>query len=75
VSGFKVDMLWHPRRQNDPAHIWFRGEVASLTREIWSGRQGGVSPDHRWLERTASGMLRGIHLLADSGNTTSEVDL
>lgn len=34
VSGFKVDMLWHPRRQNDPSHIWFRGEIASLTREI-----------------------------------------
>lgn len=34
VSGFDVDMLWHPRRQNDPAHIWFRGEAASLARAI-----------------------------------------
>lgn len=34
VNGFKVDMLWHPRRQNDPSHIWFRGEIADLTREI-----------------------------------------
>ncbi|MEL7524297.1 MAG: LysR family transcriptional regulator [Pseudomonadota bacterium] len=34
MSGFSVEMLWHPRRQNDPAHIWFRSELASLTREI-----------------------------------------
>lgn len=24
---FSVDLLWHPRRQNDPAHIWFRSLV------------------------------------------------
>lgn len=34
VSGFDVDMLWHPRRQNDPAHTWFRGEIASLARAV-----------------------------------------
>ena len=34
MSGFNVEMLWHPRRQNDPAHIWFRGEVVNLTKEI-----------------------------------------
>jgi len=31
---FRVDMLWHPRRQNDPAHIWFRGEVKALAKRI-----------------------------------------
>ncbi|MEM9394565.1 MAG: LysR family transcriptional regulator [Pseudomonadota bacterium] len=24
---FSVDLRWHPRRQNDPAHIWFRSLV------------------------------------------------
>lgn len=27
---FSVDLLWHPRRQNDPAHIWFRSLVARV---------------------------------------------
>lgn len=22
---YQVDLLWHPRRQHDPAHTWFRG--------------------------------------------------
>lgn len=26
--NFSIDLLWHPRRQNDPAHIWFRSLVA-----------------------------------------------
>lgn len=25
---FSVDLVWHPRRQNDPAHMWFRSLVA-----------------------------------------------
>lgn len=29
--SFAVDLLWHPRRQNDPAHAWFRALVARLT--------------------------------------------
>lgn len=28
---FSVDLLWHPRRQNDPAHQWFRKLVARMT--------------------------------------------
>ncbi len=28
---FSVDLLWHPRRQNDPAHVWFRSLVARTT--------------------------------------------
>ena len=27
---FSVDLLWHPRRQNDPAHVWFRALVAKV---------------------------------------------
>ncbi|MEM6496105.1 MAG: LysR family transcriptional regulator [Pseudomonadota bacterium] len=27
---FSVDLLWHPRRQNDPAHMWFRSLVAQI---------------------------------------------
>ena len=34
VSGFDVTMLWHPRRQNDPAHVWFRGIVSELTKTL-----------------------------------------
>ncbi len=24
---FQIDLLWHPRRQHDPAHIWFRQQA------------------------------------------------
>jgi len=34
LPGFDVDMLWHPRRQNDPAHIWFRGLVLTCAKAI-----------------------------------------
>lgn len=27
---FGVDLLWHPRRQSDPAHVWFRTLVAQI---------------------------------------------
>lgn len=27
---FSVDLLWHPRRHNDPAHKWIRSTVANL---------------------------------------------
>ena len=27
---FSADLLWHPRRQKDPAHIWFRSLVYRL---------------------------------------------
>ncbi len=30
---FDVEMLWHPRRQNDPSHQWFREAVRSLSRK------------------------------------------
>lgn len=32
VPGFDLDMIWHPRRQNDPAHIWFRDRIVSFVR-------------------------------------------
>lgn len=31
---FSVDILWHPRRQNDPAHVWFRTLLSRLTAEL-----------------------------------------
>ena len=34
LPGFEVDMLWHPRRQNDPAHRWFRSQVLEVSRQI-----------------------------------------
>ncbi|MEX0281888.1 MAG: LysR family transcriptional regulator [Arenibacterium sp.] len=27
---FNVDIMWHPRRQNDPAHVWARSLVAQI---------------------------------------------
>lgn len=30
APSFAVDILWHPRRQNDPAHIWFRSTIARV---------------------------------------------
>ncbi|MEM9332214.1 MAG: LysR family transcriptional regulator [Pseudomonadota bacterium] len=30
TATFKVDLLWHSRRQHDPSHIWFRDQVAQI---------------------------------------------
>lgn len=30
VDGFDLQLIWHPRRQNDPAHIWFRRQIFSV---------------------------------------------
>ncbi|MEO0911349.1 MAG: LysR substrate-binding domain-containing protein, partial [Pseudomonadota bacterium] len=30
TATFKVDLLWHARRQHDPSHIWFRDQVARI---------------------------------------------
>ena len=27
---FRMNLLWHPRRQHDPSHVWFRGRVKAL---------------------------------------------
>ena len=32
LEGFALRLVWHPRRQNDPAHVWFRQETATLVR-------------------------------------------
>jgi DNA-binding transcriptional LysR family regulator len=31
---FDVDLMWHPRRQNDPAHKWFRGQIRRLAQGL-----------------------------------------
>ncbi len=31
---FSVDLLWHPRRQKDPAHVWFRSLVAQIATTV-----------------------------------------
>ena len=30
---FRVDLLWHPRRQNDFAHVWFRRHINEVMRD------------------------------------------
>ena len=34
TATFKVDLLWHARRQHDPSHIWFRDRIARLLPEL-----------------------------------------
>ncbi|MDX8355033.1 LysR family transcriptional regulator [Cognatiyoonia sp. IB215182] len=31
---FQIDLLWHPRRQQDPAHVWFRQQVSNAMRAV-----------------------------------------
>ena len=33
-KGFSVSMVWHERRHADPAHRWFRGEIAAVAEAI-----------------------------------------
>ena len=32
VRGFDLRLIWHPRRQNDPAHKWLRDQIAGFVR-------------------------------------------
>ncbi|WP_299626550.1 LysR family transcriptional regulator [Pelagibius sp.] len=34
LAGFDLQMVWHPRRHNDPAHVWFRNEIADYARRL-----------------------------------------
>lgn len=34
---FQIDLLWHPRRQHDPAHIWFRQQVVKAIDLVGDG--------------------------------------
>ena len=34
ATTFKVDLLWHTRRQHDPSHVWFREQVAQVLSTI-----------------------------------------
>jgi len=36
LGSFPVDMAWHVRYRNDPAHAWLRSLVADVTKEIMS---------------------------------------
>ncbi|MBO6511506.1 MAG: LysR family transcriptional regulator [Roseibium sp.] len=31
---FDVDLMWHPRRQNDPSHVWLRQQLADFLRHL-----------------------------------------
>lgn len=39
LTGFDLQLVWHPRRHKDPAHVWFRNAVAEHMR-----RQSADSP-------------------------------
>ena len=34
LAGFEFQLVWHPRRQQDTAHVWFRTVLASLARQL-----------------------------------------
>jgi DNA-binding transcriptional LysR family regulator len=36
ITGFKYLMVWHPRVNTDAAHLWLRGTVSRIGREISS---------------------------------------
>jgi DNA-binding transcriptional LysR family regulator len=40
LGTFPVDMAWHVRHRNDPAHRWLRSLVTEVTREIADGTAG-----------------------------------
>jgi len=31
---FRIDLVWHPRRQHDPSHIWFRNSVVDAMQDL-----------------------------------------
>lgn len=37
LGSFPVQMAWHARYRNDPAHRWLRGLIADIAKEIASG--------------------------------------
>lgn len=34
LKGFELRLVWHVRRQHDPAHIWFRRAVSDFVRDL-----------------------------------------
>ncbi|XHS79339.1 LysR substrate-binding domain-containing protein [Burkholderiaceae bacterium UC74_6] len=44
LGSFPVDMAWHVRYRNDPAHAWLRALVADVTQSIKGPRTGAGKP-------------------------------
>lgn len=42
LGTFPVEMAWHVRHRNDPAHRWLRSVISELTRDL--GRTDGPKP-------------------------------
>jgi DNA-binding transcriptional LysR family regulator len=34
LEGFTMSMVWHERRQMDPAHAWLRATIASVAKGL-----------------------------------------
>lgn len=34
IKGFRYEMIWHPRLDDDPVHRWFRGQVRNLGQDM-----------------------------------------
>jgi hypothetical protein len=34
LGSFKYVMIWHPRMQTDPAHVWLRSIIRDLGRHL-----------------------------------------
>ncbi len=39
LPRFEVDLVWHTRRDNDPAHAFLRDTLANASADIWSGQK------------------------------------
>lgn len=42
---FTVSLLWHPRLEADPAHVWLRKCVREVCAGVRQGTRGGAAPD------------------------------
>jgi DNA-binding transcriptional LysR family regulator len=44
LGSFPVDLAWHVRHRNDPAHRWLRSLIADVAREVsevrWTPGEG-----------------------------------
>lgn len=38
IKGYRYDMIWHPRLEDDPIHRWFREQVRAVRQRMTHDR-------------------------------------
>ncbi len=38
IKGYRYDMIWHPRLEDDPAHRWFREQMRTVGQRMTQSR-------------------------------------